>query len=337
VIKIVGEIGMSNGQLSTKGGSKLTKPAVYAGLVLVLSVLPLLIKSSYYLHILILTFIYIIATVSLRAIFISGQISLAHAAFMGIGGYTSAILARELGWTPWVCIPLGALMATGVGILIGYIFARLRALHFAMLTLFFGMAVLYVNSTAARWTMGYSGLTGIPALFTTSKVPYYYFFLGLTVLSLIALYRFEFCRLGTTLKAMNQSYLVASSVGINETANRVLAVAVGCFFVGFAGAGYAHYTLVLSHASFSLLQSIYLTMYMIVGGIGTFHGPIIGAAILIIIPELFRGLKEFSPFIFAGILLIVVYAMPQGLIGLPQLFRSLFKENPSGKGITHAS
>jgi branched-chain amino acid transport system permease protein len=327
---------MSDMKLPTRGGSKLTKPAVYAGLVVILALLPLFMNAPYYLHIFIMAFIFIVATVSLRTIFISGQISLAHAAFMAIGGYTSAILAKELGWTPWVCIPLGGLMAMGIGILIGYVFARLRSLLFAMLTLLFGIVILQVSSVAGRWTMGYSGLTGIPALFTGSKVPYYYFFLGLTVLSLAALYRFEFCRLGINLKAIAQSNLAASSVGINETANRVLAMAVGCFFAGLAGAGYAHYTLVLSHASFGLLQSIYLTMYMIVGGVGSFAGPIIGAAILIIIPELFRGLKEFSPFIFAGILLIMVYIMPQGLVSLPKLVRSWFTERRKGKGITHA-
>jgi branched-chain amino acid transport system permease protein len=316
---------MSDRELPIRGGGKFTKPAVYAGLVVILALLPLFLKAPYYLHIFIMAFIFISATVSLRTIFISGQISLAHAAFMAIGGYTSAVLAKDLGWTPWVCMPLGALMAMGIGALIGYIFARLRALLFAMLTLLFGIVILEVSSVAGKWTMGYSGLTGIPALFIGSKVPYYYFFLGVTVLSLLALYRFEFSRIGVTLKAVAQSNLVASSVGINETGSRVLAMSVGCFFVGLIGAGYAHYTLVLSHASFSLLQSIYLTMYMIVGGVGSFAGPIIGAAILIIIPELFRGLKEFSPFIFAGILLIMVYAVPGGLVSLPRLVMSRFR------------
>jgi branched-chain amino acid transport system permease protein len=328
---------MSDLKLNIRDGSKLTKPAIYAGLVVILALLPLFMTAGYYLHIFIVAFIFIISTVSLRTIFISGQISLAHAAFMAIGGYTSAILAKEFGWTPWVCIPLGGLMAMFVGILIGYIFARLRMLLFAMLTLLFGIVILEVSSVAGRWTMGYSGLTGIPALFIGSRVPYYYFFLGLAVISLLALYRFEFSRIGINLKAIAQSNQAAASVGINETANRVLAMAVGCFFAGLAGAGYAHYTLVLSHASFSLLQSIYLTMYMIVGGVGSFAGPIIGAAILTIIPELFRGLKEFSPFIFAGILLIMVYLMPQGLVSLPRLIKSAFTKRREEKRVSHAS
>lgn len=114
-------------------------------------------------------------------------------------------------------------------------------------------------------------------------------------------------------------------------------MAMGCFFVGIAGAGYAHYILVLSHASFSLLQSIYLTMYMIVGGTGSFAGPIIGTAVLIIIPELSYELKQFTPFIFAGILLIMVFLLPQGFVGLPQLVKSWSKKHRKEKRSAHAS
>jgi branched-chain amino acid transport system permease protein len=327
---------MADRQVSVISGNRVTKPAIYAGLIIILAILPLFIGSAYYLHILILTFIYIAATVSLRVIFISGQVSIAHAAFMGIGAYASAVLAKEFGWTPWVCIPVGALVTAGIGAFVGYIFSRMRALLFGMLTLFFGMAILYVIASLSEWTGGYAGLMAIPPLFSSSKVPYYYFFLGLTVVSLLALYRFEFSRIGMNLKTINQSYLVASSVGINELRIRVLAVTVGSFFVGLVGAGYAHYNLVLAQTNFGLLQSIYLLIYMIVGGIGSFAGPLIGTAVLVVIPELFRGLKEYNPFIFVGLVLIVGYLMPQGLVSLPRLVKSWFKQS-KGKGGTRDS
>ena len=325
--------------LSTRGRGKLAKPAVYAGLMVTLSLLPLFIKSAYWIHIFILTFIYIIATVSLRTITISGQFPLAHAAFMGIGAYASAIVAKELGWSPWLTIPMGGLVAMGIGILIGYPFARLRALYYAMVSLFFGIGMVQVLFVFQRWTNAPHGLTGIPPLLpaATSKVPYYYFFLGLTSLCLLALYRFESCRIGTTLKAIAQSYLVASSVGINEARYRVLVLAVGCFFVGLAGAGYAHYNLVLAYTSFDMLATLWLFMYTLIGGIGSFAGPIIGTALLVIVPELFRELKAFVPFISAAMLLIVVFAMPQGLVGLPQLIRSWFMKRRKGERVVHAS
>jgi branched-subunit amino acid ABC-type transport system permease component len=318
---------------------KWVKPAAYTGLVVIFALLPLLLISPYMLHILILTFIFTIAAVSLRTIVISGQFPLAHAAFMGIGAYLAGMAAKWLGWSPWLTIPVSALVTMGIGMLIGYPFARLRALYYAMGSLFFGIGVIYIIYAGGVWTGGYSGLTGIAPLFptATSRVPYYYLFLGLALVSLIALYRFEISRIGTNLKAIAQSYLVASSVGINEGWYRVLAVGVGCFFAGLAGAGYAHYNMALSPSSFNFLATLWLVMYVLIGGIGNFAGPIIGTFILVLIPEFARDLKIFSPFISAGILLIVVYLMPQGLVALPQLIRSRLLERRKGEKAAHAS
>jgi branched-subunit amino acid ABC-type transport system permease component len=326
-------------RISTRGLGKLTQPAVYGGLIVIIALFPLFIKSPYLLHIFILTLIYIVAASSLRLITVSGQFPLAHGAFMGIGAYTSAVVAIELGWSPWLTIPLGGLMAMGIGMLIGYPFARLRTLYYAMVSLFFGIGMIYVIDVFEKWTHGYAGLTNIPSLFptTTSIVPYFYFFLGLTAICLLALHRFEFSRIGTSLKAIDQSYMVASSVGINEAGYRVLALGVGGFFVGIAGAAYAHYNITITPASFNLTATLWLFMYALIGGIGSFAGPIIGTALLIIAPELFRGLKEFVPFISAAILLIVVFVMPQGLVSLPQLARSWFIGRREKKGITHTS
>ena len=317
---------------------KWVKPAAYTGLVVIIALLPLLLISPYMLHILILTFIFTIAAVSLRTIVISGQFPLAHAAFMGIGAYLAGMASRWLGWSPWLTIPSAALVTMGIGMLIGYPFARLRALYYAMGSLFFGIGVIQIINAGGVWTGGYSGLTGIAPLFPmgTSKVPYYYFFLGLAVVSLLALYRFEFSRIGINLKAIAQSHLVASSVGINEAWFRVLAVGVGCFFAGIAGAGYAHYTTVLSGVTFSFMATLWLVMYVLIGGVGSFIGPIIGTFILVLIPEFARDLKVYVPFISAVILLIVVFLMPKGLVSLPGLIKSAFTERTKGKGITHA-
>jgi branched-chain amino acid transport system permease protein len=326
-------------QMNTKDKKNWSKIAVYAGLVVMIALLPLFIRSVYLLHILILTFIYIIAAVSLRTITISGQFPLAHAAFMGIGAYFAGMASKWLGWPPWMTIPMAALAAMGLGMLIGYPFSRLRALYYAMGSLFFGIGVIQIIYAGGIWTGGYSGFTGIPPLFPvgTSKVSYFYFFLGLALVSMIALYRFEFCRIGMNLKAIAQSYLVASSVGINEGWYRILAVGVGCFFAGLAGAGYAHYNQVISPASFNFLATLWLVMYVLIGGIGSFAGPIIGTFILILIPEFFRDLKIYSPFISAAILLIVVYLMPQGIVGLPQLMRLWYIRHRKGDQVAHAS
>ena len=313
------------------------KPMITAGVVVIIALLPVLFESIYLLHILIQTFIYIIAAVSLRTITISGQFPLAHGAFMGIGAYLAGIASKWLGWPPYLTLPAAALGTMGIGMLIGFPFARLRALYYALGSLFFGIGVVFIIRAGGTLTGGYSGFTGIRTMFGGSKVAYYYFFLGLTVASILALYRFEFSRIGNNMKAIAQSHLIATSVGINEIWYRILAVGVGCFFVGLAGACYAHYNRVLSPASFDFMATLWLVMYVLIGGINSFAGPIVGTIILILIPEFARDLKEYSPYLSAALLLIVAYIMPRGLVSLPGLAFLGYLERKKGEKNTDVS
>jgi branched-chain amino acid transport system permease protein len=317
------------------GRRKWAKLGFYGGLLFVLALVPVFSDSPYKLHILIMSFIFIIASMSLRTIVVSGQFPLAHGAFMGIGSYVSGMIARWLGWPVWIAIPCGALASMALGILTGYPFSRLRALYYALGSLFFGIGVIHVVNAFGIYTGSYSGLTGIPPLFT-SKLTYYYFFLGLALASALFLYRFEFSRIGIVLKAIAQSHVVASSVGISEGFYRILAVAVGCFFAGLAGAGYAHYSSLVSPYTFNFLATLWLVMYVLIGGIDSFAGPIVGTLILFLIPEAFRDLKIYAPFISAVILLFVVYVLPKGLASLPEVIFSKRGEGKRGKRIAHA-
>jgi branched-chain amino acid transport system permease protein len=300
-------------------------------LLLLVCLLPLTTDNLYWLHIFILTLIYIIVSSSFRFVSISGQLPLAHAAFMGIGAYVAGMASTLLEWPAWVTIPLGAVLAALIGALTAYPFARLRALYYALASLFLGMAIIYAIIAPRDWTGGRPGLSGIPALFPDIREAFYYLCLAITVLSLLALYRFEHSRIGVTLRAIAQSYMVAGSVGINEVFYRILAVGVGCFFAGLAGAVYAHYNTVLSYTSFNLMATLWIVIYVLVGGIGSFAGPIIGTALLVIVPEVFRELKGFVPYVSAGILLLVVYLMPQGLISLPRLVKSWLRDRADRK------
>ena len=302
----------------------------YLALVIGLAILPAFISSPYTFHIFILTFVYITATSSLRTLAISGQVSMAHAAFMSIGAYTSAVLARYVGLSPWLAMPLGGLATMLVAVAVGFPFARVRTIYFSMVSLFFGIGILSVNSIFGKYTGHINGMIGIPPLFVGSRVPYYFFFLGLMVVCLAILWRFESCRIGVSLKAIDQSHAVAASVGISETKFRVLALGMSCFVVGLVGAAYAHYNMVLSYSSFNLIASINMLVYMLIGGLSSFAGPIIGTAVLFMAPEIFRGLKEYTPFLFAGILLLVVFVMPKGLVGLPGQIKSLFQKKEDG-------
>lgn len=299
-----------------------------AVLILILCLAPLCL-GSYHIHLAILILIYIILASSLRTIYISGQLSLGHAAFVGIGAYTSAILAKQLDWTPWVTIPLGGLAAMVAGILIGLPFSRLRAIYFTMASLFLGIMITSLIAVFPDLTQSYTGLMSIPRLFGFPKAPYYYFFLTLTLVTLFLLHRIENSRLGMTFQAVAQSYLAAASIGISETRARIVSLGIGCFFAGLAGAGYAHYSTFIAPTDFALMPSIYLLIYLLVGGTRSFSGPVVGAIVLVLIPHLMGGFKGFAPFFLAGALIIIIFLLPEGLISLPgriQLWVRKFRE-----------
>jgi branched-chain amino acid transport system permease protein len=319
--------------LAMSKGTQFIKPTVCTALVLLLFLVPLFVKGAYHLHILIMAGISIILASSLRTIATTGQMSLGHAGFMAIGAYTSALLVMKLGLSSWAALPLGGIAAGLLALLVGYPFVRVKRVYFAMLTLFMGEVIRLVIVEWRDLTKGSSGLLNIPppnslsffGLFNIafdSKVPYYYFVLVLMLISLLFLYRIESSRVGRTLLAIQQGDFVAESVGIDVTGLKVFAWCVGCFFAGIAGSFYAHYVLNLTPSSFGVLQAIYVVVYMVVGGRRRFPGAILGAFILTLIPEVFRALKEYQPFVFVGILFIIIFFLPDGLVSLPEAVRS---------------
>jgi branched-chain amino acid transport system permease protein len=322
------------------------KPVSYPVLILVLFLIPLFTKDAYLLHILIMTGINIILAISLRAIATTGQMSLAHAGFMAIGAYTSALLVKKLGLSFWAALPLGGITAALIALLVGYPFVRVKRVYFAMLTLFLGAVIRLIIMEWRNLTRGSSGLLNIPPpnslnffglhnIVFDSKVPYYYLILVLMLITLLFLYRIDSSRVGRTLLAIQQDDSVAESVGINVTNFKVLAWCVGCFFAGIAGAFYAHFIKTLTPDSFGVLQAIYVVVYMVVGGRRRFYGAILGAFILTLLPEFFRILKEYQPLVFVGILLIITFFLPGGLADLPKLGASMLRRL-KGPSVNHA-
>jgi len=318
---------------SPKQRKRITSIVFYATIIIFLALLPQLGLPVYPMHTLIGVFIWIIVASSLRLLDLSGQGSIGHAAFMAIGAYTSGILAKFLGWSPWITMPIGVLATGVIAFLVAIPFTRVRGIYFTMVSLFFGIGVLAVNQVFSKFTGGYSGIGSIPMLFGYNKTPYYYFCLALLVICLSIIYRMEHSRIGLTWKAVAQSHAVASSIGINEAWQRILCLGVSCCIAGIAGVAYAHYYSLLTQETFSFNTSINVFVYMTVGGPHYFAGPILGTAALILIPEQLRSLREYVPFIFAGILLIVLFLMPQGLAGLPDQFRQRFARSPKVKSL----
>ena len=310
------------------------KAWTYGGLSIIAFLAPLYVRDPYNLHILISIGINIILASSLRLILTSGQLSLAHGAMMGVGAYTSTLLVTRLGLTSWAALLPSGLAAAGLAFLVGFPFVRLKGFYFAIVTLFLGQMFVLACEQWEGLTGGSMGIVGIPrpgpihflsllSIDFRSKADFYYFIFLLAAGSLLVIYRIEHSQVGISLVSVQQGDSLAESLGVNTAKFKVLAFATGCFFAGLAGGFYAHYTCVISPRTFGLSSSIYAMVYMVAGGMEKFSGPILGAAILTLLPEVFRGLKEFEPFVFAGVLMLIIYFLPEGLVGFPGRLRKL--------------
>ena len=316
----------------------LKKGLPYGILLLIFLLLPLALNTSYWIGVLIMVLYKVVGSVSLRTISLSGTLTFAHGAFIALGAYCGGILAKSLALPPVVTILAGGLFAMVVSVITGLPFVRLKGMYYSMASMFMGVTVAYIIK-AMKITGGYHGLTRIPKLLQ-NDIACYYVFLAITVVLLVVLYRFEFSRIGTTLRALSQSQDVASSIGINATFYRLLAVGMGSFCAGIVGAAYGLYSTVLSPTNYDMTFSLWLLMYMLIGGEDYFIGPIIGAIIFVLSPELGRDLSAYAPFLTGACTLLVAYLLPGGLAGIPALIRkkrAKRQDNSKEGGGTHAS
>lgn len=316
---------------------KTTSFFIYIPIILIVFAVPLFLKGPYVLHILILTIINIILASSLRLISLSGNMSLAHSGMMTIGAYSSTLLVMKLGFSSWLALPLAGVAAGIVACLVGFPFSRLKGIYFAMVTIFLSEMV---SLTAEQWrglTGGSLGIYGIPRpdpiiipgllnITFSSKSTFYYMACIIMIISLLILYIIEHSRIGMTLSGIRQADSLAESIGINSMGYKVLSFTIGCFFAGITGGFYAHYISTINPTTFGFLFTIYVLIYMVVGGSQSFIGPIIGAFIFSILPELLRPLKDLQPYFFAGSLMFIIFFMPEGLVGIPYRLKSSYKK-----------
>lgn len=315
---------------------ELFNPFMLIATIVVLFLVPLFLKA-YYIHILIMMLMNVILASSLRLIAISGQLSLGHGGMMLVGAYISALLAMKLGFSVWIALPVAG-FATGIfAMLIGYPFTRLKGIYFTMVTIFLAEVIRLIVEQWRDLTGGTSGLLGIPrpeafrffGLFNmdfTAREHFYYLILVIVLVCLLILYAIEHSPIGTTWSSIRQADSLAESVGINTTRFKVIAFSIGCFFAGITGAFYSHYMAVLTPNSFGVFYAINIMAYMVVGGMGRFSGPIIGAVVLTLLPESVRVLKEYQPFVMGGIMILTVLFLSEGLVDLQARVMSAFRE-----------
>jgi branched-chain amino acid transport system permease protein len=316
---------------------KLAKPLSCSALVIFLFLIPLFISGDYQLHIIIMAGIGVILAASVRMITNAGLMSLAHGGMMSLGAYTSTLLVMKLGLSSWLAFVAAGLAAAVLALLVGYPFIRIKGMYFALVTVFLGEVIRVIIEQWRSLTGGAVGIANIPRpdpivisgllnIDFTSKVDFYYFILVLTLIILFILYAIERSRVGLTWQSIQQSSSLAESVGINTARWQVIAFTIGCFFAGITGAFYSQYIRGITPGAFGFFYTIYIVIYMIVGGMKRFSGPIIGAIILTYLPEFARPIKGYQPYVFAAVLMLIILFMPEGIVSLPQRLRKFFNE-----------
>jgi branched-chain amino acid transport system permease protein len=283
--------------------------------------------GDYYIHVFALVLTNVILASSLRPSLTCGQLNIGHSAFMCVGAYTSALLAKHLAVPFELSLLAGALLAALVGLAVGYPALRLRGVYFAMVTVAFVEVIRLIAAIWVPLTRGNSGLSGIPkpnllGVTLTTKASQYYLVVGLTAVILFVLWRLERSRLGLTWKSIGMADPLAQSLGVNIAANKLLAFTIGCFFAGVAGAFYAHFIRFLFPPEFGFLVATNILVYNFVGGRGHFAGPVVGAVFLSLLSEPFRG-SAYETIFFSIAMLLTILFLPGGIITLPARLASL--------------
>lgn len=273
------------------------------------AVAPVVVENSYYIHVLFMVTLYAILAASLNiAVGLTGLSNMSHASFFGIGAYVAALLALNFNVPFYLNLFCGALVSMGFGIVLGAPTLRLKSFYLALVTIGFGQVVRIVELNWISLTNGPMGLPGIPAASLGGKefTPEAYIWYGLLILclTLFTTHRMIKSKIGRALVAIKNDEIVARALGVNVTYYKILAFAMSAFFAGMAGTIYAHYITFVSPDSFTAADSTTLLCMVILGGTGTLFGPVLGAIILILTPEILRFVDLYR-ILLVGILMIV--------------------------------
>ncbi|MBU2548243.1 MAG: branched-chain amino acid ABC transporter permease [Proteobacteria bacterium] len=306
--------------------SKLKTPALLLFLMAAFA-FPAVVKDVFFIHLGVVFGIWIILAFGLNLIVgYTGQVSFCHAAFMGIGAYVSALLTLRAGFNFWTCLPFGIAAAGLLALLIGLPSFRLRGAYFSIITLAFGELVRIVFHNWRAVTNGPDGIPAIPAppsipvpllsrLDFSEKWAYYYLVLVAAVICGLMLYAMVRSRLGRAFLAIREDESYAQSIGINTMRYKLLSFVLGAMFAGLAGCLYAHYFLYISPDSFTVFQSFDVLLMVIVGGMGSIVGPVIGVIFLTALPEYLHLAAGYRMVIYGFLLMVITILAPLGIRG----------------------
>lgn len=314
---------------------KMKKVLIFMAIMILLA-LPLVVTNSYWLHLLILSLMTSALGMCFSMVFCcTGMVNLGLGAFVAIGAYASTMLVLMLGVSFWLAMPLATLTTAIIAFGFGLVAVRNPGVAFVLLTMIFAEIITQITAQISFFG-GWGGFMMIPRpnnigpMRFVGKLPFYYLMLCLFLLLAFVFQAFYSSRVGRVWKAISLSPQLAQTLGINVYRYRLLAFVIASSSAGMVGSFYAHYTQTIAPTTFGGFFSILVQLYPILGGINFYIlGPVLGATIMSIIPEVLRITKELEPIITGVLVLIIVLFFPGGILGSLTAFPRFDKKSIS--------
>jgi len=294
--------------------------------------------SMYQTNIVISALIYVVLGLGLNiTVGLAGLLDLGYVAFYAVGAYSYALLNHHFHLGFWTVLPLGAIMGAFFGLLLGFPVLRLRGDYLAIVTLGFGQIVRLVLENWSSFSFGPSGISSIdrPGLFginysvTAATTYMYYIMLGLVMLTIFVTARLKDSRIGRAWLALREDEIACQAMGIDNTRAKLMAFALGATFASLMGVVFAAKTTFVNPASFTFMESAMILAIVVLGGMGSVVGVIMGALLLMLLPEYMRAFSEYRMLLFGATMVVIMVFLPQGLV---RAKRKIYKINPETAG-----
>lgn len=285
---------------------------------ILLFIVPLITSEPYILRTLIFANMFVIFAVSWDLLSgYTGQLNFGHALFFGVAAYTSALLNLRLDWAPWATIPIGALAAVIAGLVVCLPALRLRGPYLSLVTLAFPLILLGIIFAFTDFTGGELGVSGL-AQISGDRTTDYYISVLVMLVSVLAMWKLtdaksSLVRTGIIFHAIREDEIAARASGINTVRYKLLAFAIAGFFAGIAGAFYAHFMRIAGPSNLDIMLSFQAIIWTVFGGITSIYGAVVGVYILHPLMEFLRVVPEIRNLIFAGIVVVMLLFMPEGI------------------------
>ena len=279
--------------------------------------------STYQTNIMITALMYVMLGLGLNIVVgVAGLLDLGYVAFYAVGAYSYALLHLHFGIGFWTALPIGALLAAILGILLGFPVLRLRGDYLAIVTLGFGEIIRLILENWNAFSKGPSGISNIPrpGLFgidmnLDQAITFlYYLMIAFVLFTIFVVNRLQNSRIGRAWFALREDEIACQAMGIDKTRTKLTAFALGATWAGMVGVIFAGKTTFVNPASFTFLESAIILCIVVLGGMGSIIGVIIAAFILILLPEYLRAFSDYRMLVFGGVLVVMMVFRPQGLI-----------------------